>query len=151
VTIEVVNRQRLVAVARDQIASLAREVINEIGRNEIGKSVRVSGSAGFVIAIVRSKEMRRLNRLYRGKDTDADVLSFPAEQEYNSTANSYLGDLAICADAAAHQAAASGISIDREIAELVIHGVLHLAGFDHETDSGEMDRLELELRRRLLD
>jgi probable rRNA maturation factor len=146
VTIEVVNRQRLVAVASDEIARLARDVIVALGA-----SVQSSSSAGLGIAIVRSKEMRRLNRLYRGIDIETDVLSFPAGLEYNPTADSYLGDLAICADVALRQSVEAGISIDREIAELVIHGVLHLVGYDHEADSGEMNRLELKLRRRLLD
>jgi probable rRNA maturation factor len=146
VKVEVVNRQKLVAVTPDEIAALTRDAIIEIG-----KAVEIPSTAGLAIAIVRAKEMRRLNRLYRGKDMDTDVISFPAGRGYNSAADSYLGDLAICADVALRQAAEAGISIEREIAELVIHGVLHLAGYDHETDNGEMNRLELKLRRRLLD
>ena len=144
--IEVVNRQRLVAVARDDIARLAEGVIFEIGT-----PLGIAGSADIVIAIERGKQMRRLNRLYRGKDVETDVLSFPAGHQYNLADDFYLGDVVICADAALRQAGAAGLSIDREMAELVIHGVLHLAGYDHEVDAGEMNRLELKLRRRLLD
>ena len=143
--IEVANRQRLVTVAHQELAGLARNVILEIGA-----PLGICGTADLVIAIVRSKQMRRLNSLFRGKNVDTDVLSFPAGQEYNPGCDSYLGDVVICADVAFRQAAEAGLSIDREIAELVIHGVLHLAGFDHDVDNGEMNRLELKLRRRLL-
>jgi probable rRNA maturation factor len=146
VAIEVVNRQRLVAIARDDIIRLAGGVIFEIGR-----PLGISVSADIVIAIVRGKQMRRLNCLYRGKDVETDVLSFPGGHQYNLADDFYLGDVVICADAALRQAGEAGLSIEREMAELVIHGVLHLAGYDHEVDSGEMNRLELKLRRRLLD
>jgi len=145
VAIEVINRQRLVAVDSDDLARVASEVIREIG-----KARKLRSSPSIAIAIVRSKQMRRLNHLYRRKDTDTDVLSFPSDLDYEPASDSYLGDVIICADVALRQSGESGLSIDRELAELVIHGVLHLAGYDHEIDDGEMDRFELKLRRRLL-
>jgi len=145
VGIEVVNRQRLVAIDRDELARVAGGAILEIPMSDIRRS------AGVSIAIVRSKQMRRLNRLYRGKNMDTDVLSFPVGPGDAATPGPYLGDVVICVDVALRQSSEAGLSIDREIAELVIHGVLHLSGYDHEVDNGEMNRLERKLRRRLLD
>ena len=88
-------------------------------------------------------ELRRLNRTFRGKDVETDVLSFPSEME------DYAGDIAISADVAARNARRLGHSLAAEIRLLALHGVLHLAGFDHETDGGEMERKEMELRRKL--
>jgi probable rRNA maturation factor len=150
VEIEIVNRQRLVPVDPSALARLARNVI--LG---IGKSSEISSSAGMAVAIVRSRQMRRLNRAYRSKDSDTDVLSFPAGRSHHAKDDPidhcYLGDVVICADVALRQSSLAGLAIDREISELLIHGVLHLAGYDHELDNGEMSRLELKLRRRLLD
>jgi probable rRNA maturation factor len=146
VAIEIVNRQRLVAVDTADLARVAGGVILDVGTAR-----GISPSAGVAIAIVRSKQMRSLNHLYRSKDIDTDVLSFPAGKQDNPTGDLHLGDVVICADVALRQSVDMGLPIDREIAELVIHGVLHLAGYDHEADNGEMNRLELKLRRRLLD
>jgi probable rRNA maturation factor len=97
--------------------------------------------------------LRRLNRTFRGKDKATDVLSFPAgpttvffgEPEGPELA----GDLAISLEAAARQATRYGHSLRDEVRVLLLHGVLHLAGFDHEADSGEMAGREAELRKRL--
>jgi len=144
--IEVVNRQRLVAIDQHQLVCVAGGAIMEIPMLR-----QIRRSAGISIAIVRSRQMRRLNRLYRSKDSDTDVLSFPAGPNDQPMREFYLGDVVICADVALRQSGEAGLSIGREIAELVIHGILHLAGYDHEVDNGEMNRLELKLRRRLLD
>jgi probable rRNA maturation factor len=150
VEIEIVNRQRLVPVDPDALKRVARGVIASIGKGT-GRSGEIPRGAGIAVGIVRSRQMRRLNREYRCKDADTDVLSFPAGREDATPADFYLGDVVICADVALRQSSQAGLPIDREIAELLIHGVLHLAGYDHEVDNGEMNRLELNLRRRLLD
>ena len=94
--------------------------------------------------------MRELNRRWRGKRAATDVLSFPAEQtEFEKAAGSTLGDIAISIERAARQAKEHGLSFENEIAQLIVHGLLHLSGYDHETDHGEMNRLELKLRKRL--
>jgi probable rRNA maturation factor len=72
-----------------------------------------------------------------------DVLSFPAGEPNN------LGDVAISVETAAAQAKENRLSFENEIAQLILHGLLHLSGYDHETDNGEMNRLELRLRRKL--
>lgn len=100
---------------------------------------------------VRDPAMRDLNLKFRGKDEPTDVLSFPLSYDSRVADDEYVGDVVVSTDAARRQANEAGHSLEREIDELVIHGVLHLCGYDHETDSGEMNRLELKLRRELLD
>ena len=81
------------------------------------------------------------------------MLSFPVGDGAAAIVNrgpQDLGDIVISTDAALRQANQTGYSLEREISELVLHGVLHLCGYDHEIDRGEMNRLELKLRRRLL-
>ena len=87
--------------------------------------------------ITTDKELRSLNRKFRGKDYATDVLSFPAE------------DIAISFDRAAAQAAERGHKVEDELRILMLHGLLHLAGMDHETDAGAMARAEVKWRKRL--
>jgi probable rRNA maturation factor len=147
VAIEVVNRQRLCALDREQVAETAAKALAAIGRR----------GASLTVAFVRDRMIRRLNRVYRGKDRATDVLSFPtADDDGEAFIHSlpdagHLGDIIISTDAARRQADEAGHSLEREVSELVIHGALHLCGYDHETDNGEMNRLELRLRRKLLD
>jgi probable rRNA maturation factor len=91
------------------------------------------------------RAVRRLNREFRGKDKPTDVLSFPGEE---SPEGRHLGDIVISIPTAERQAASRGAALEDEVRLLLIHGVLHCLGHDHETDQGEMDRLEARLRRR---
>ena len=101
--------------------------------------------AGEVSVLLTSDiEIRRLNRVFRSKDEPTDVLSFPAAAFPETAA----GDLAISIDTAAHQAKQFGHSLQIELKILLLHGLLHLAGFDHESDAGEMAAREDQLRRR---
>jgi probable rRNA maturation factor len=104
------------------------------------------------IAIVPDTVMRRLNRQYRKKDRATDVLSFVPERPLRrSPANArhpFLGDLAIARGVASRQARERGHSLRLELRVLALHGLLHLLGYDHETDQGEMGRLEERLRQR---
>ena len=88
--------------------------------------------------------MRQLNGRFRGKDRPTDVLSFPAA----SSAKGLAGDIAVSLDIAAHNARLFGHSVSDEIRVLILHGILHLAGYDHEIDQGEMAKRETLLRRR---
>ncbi len=87
--------------------------------------------------------MRRLNRAYRRQDKTTDVLAFPAGE------GALLGDIVVSVPYAARQARRRGQPRSREIERLLLHGYLHLLGYDHETDAGEMDALEAALRKRL--
>jgi probable rRNA maturation factor len=140
---EVINRQRLVRIASGQISELVRAALDEIGKP----------GAFVTVAFVRDPAIRDLNLRFRQIDRATDVLSFPDTEadDTNFAQGRFLGDIVISTDTAKRQAAESGLSIERELSELVIHGVLHLCGYDHENDNGEMNRLELRLRRKLLD
>lgn len=146
--IEVVNRQRLCPIARDRISRIAQATLDQTGH----------AGASLAIAFVRDRVIRDLNHRYRGKDYATDVLSFPADDGQTDRAPgvfdeaaSFIGDVVISTDAALRQAEDANHSFEREVSELVLHGTLHLCGYDHETDGGEMNRLELKLRRRLID
>lgn len=142
--IEVVNRQRAKTVDVKQAAQLARAVLNKIGEAE----------ATLTISFIRDRQMRQLNREYRGLDEPTDVLSFAyheADDELETAEIArHLGDLVISVETAERYAGELTLSFAREIEHLVIHGTLHLAGYDHETDHGEMSRLERRLRKQLL-
>jgi probable rRNA maturation factor len=131
--IEVVNRQR------------GKKVDTEAWSRFAGRALEVIGNHGSsaTIAFVSDKNIRKLNQQFRNIDRQTDVLSFPAEEETN------LGDIAISVETAAAQAKENGLTFDAEIAQLILHGLLHLCGYDHETDNGEMNKLELRLRKKL--
>ena len=134
--VEVVNRQRRFKIDTESWTTFATKALAAIGKSE----------SSATIAFVSDKRIRDLNRQFRGIDKATDVLSFPADEPDESN----LGDIAISAETAATQAKENGLSFDDEIAQLILHGLLHLSGYDHETDNGEMNRLELRLRRKLL-
>jgi len=142
--IEVLNRQRLHRIERDTVARLSRAVLDRIGREE----------AAVTIIFIRDRAMRELNRNYRGIDRATDVLSFGYHEASDGlepmTQADHLGDIVISVETAAKYARELSLQFAREIEHLVIHGTLHLAGYDHETDDGEMNRLERKLRKELL-
>ena len=142
--IEVVNRQRLTKIDKHRAAELARAVLKSIG----------SAEATLTITFIRDRLMRQLNREYRGLDKPTDVLSFAYHENSDEFAAgemaAHLGDVVISVETAARYAQEFGLAFERELEHLVIHGTLHLAGYDHETDNGEMQRLERKLRKQLL-
>lgn len=138
--IEVVNRQRKVPVDTDKWQLFASRALK----------VTPAEPASVTIAFVSDRHMRELNRHWRGKSGTTDVLSFPAgEDEFANPNGSNLGDVVVSPEQAARQAREHELTVDQEIAQLILHGLLHLCGYDHETDSGEMNRLELKLRTKL--
>jgi probable rRNA maturation factor len=108
-------------------------------------------NCSFDILITGDAELRRLNRDFRGKDYPTDVLSFPAppSEPRPSGRDPFLGDIAISLGRARAQAREFGHAIEQEIQILMLHGVLHLMGHDHETDSGAMARAENRWRSKL--
>jgi probable rRNA maturation factor len=113
------------------LTSFARKLTRDVARGR-----------RFDCLITGDAELRRLNRDFRGKDYATDVLSFPGQ-------NGHLGDLAISAARARAQAREFGHTTEEEVRILMLHGVLHLLGHDHETDEGRMARLEKRWRRAL--
>lgn len=142
--VEVINRQRLHKIDRAEMACLGRAVLDQI---------KLSNCTA-TITFIRDRAMQHLNRDYRGKDQPTDVLAF-AYHESNENFESdelpeHLGDVVISVETAERYARELKLTFKREIEWLVIHGLLHLAGYDHETDNGEMRRLERRLRQLLL-
>jgi len=112
------------------------------------KSLRLSGTVN--VLVTGSAAIRVLNREFCGKDKSTDVLSFPtAGSGLDSSRTKLAGEIAICADIAVQNAYRFGHSPAQEVKILALHGLLHLAGFDHERDNGEMARREQNLRREL--
>lgn len=103
----------------------------------------------FTVAFVSDKKIRKLNKEFRGKDKMTDVLSFEFEPDEFESDQNYLGDIVISAEQAERQAVENDLTFEREIKQLILHGILHLCGYDHETDDGEMNERELELRDKL--
>jgi probable rRNA maturation factor len=102
----------------------------------------------FDCLITNNRELRRLNRTWRGKDLATDVLAFPVRGTVHDL-RKFLGDIAISGTRARAQAREFGHSAETEVYILMLHGVLHLLGMDHETDNGRMLRAENRLRARL--
>lgn len=94
------------------------------------------------VRLMDDAAIQRLNRDFRGHDAPTDVLSFPAGT------GRYLGDLAVSVETARRQAREHGHAVEAEIEILLLHGLLHVLGYDHETDHGQMRRRERALRRR---
>jgi probable rRNA maturation factor len=138
--IEVVNRQRKMPVDCERWREFGARALE----------VAPANGAGVTVAFVSDRAMRELNRRWRGKGGTTDVLSFPsAQDEFEKVEGLRLGDVVISVEQAARQAGEHGLSFETEVAQLILHGLLHLCGYDHETDKGEMNALELSLRRRL--
>ena len=155
----IVNRQRRVRVSvrgLEQFLELAR------------RRLRISAEA-VTVCLVSDSEMARWNSAYRGKKSPTDVLSFstngpepnrPKRPKRKRRAQrkplrgpianpSYLGDIAIAPAVVRRNARSFSRSFDTEMRILILHGMLHLMGYDHETDAGQMDRRERQLRREL--
>ena len=127
----------------------ARRVDRNELRDFLGELTRrVARGRTITCMIAHDAEVRRLNRFFRGKDQATDVLSFPPANA-NAMAGRVAGDIAISIDRARLQAAERGHSLADELRILMLHGALHLAGMDHESDSGEMARAESRWRKRL--
>lgn len=114
-------------------------------------ALRQLGRDGVEVGVLVTDDatVRTLNRRWRGKDTPTDVLSFPCGDRMPE-GRVYLGDVAISLETAARQAAERGVPVARELETLLLHALVHLCGYDHETDGGEMEALERRLRRELL-
>jgi probable rRNA maturation factor len=138
--IEVFNRQRRHKVHAKRWREFAEQALQAIGAEDRQATV----------VFVSDAAIRKLNRQFRGKDYATDVLSFPSQAEsFETDAKANLGEIVISLDRAQVQAKESGLTLANEVEQLILHGLLHLCGYDHETDNGEMNRLELKLRKKL--
>jgi len=135
-SLDVRNLQRRYKVDRRVLERFLTEVASTLGAPE----------ASATLALVGDARIQKLNRDFRGHDQPTDVLSFAATR--NEDDPDYLGDIVISVDTASRQAKRRGSHLKRELKVLSLHGFLHLLGYDHETDDGEMRRLEYRMRRR---
>jgi probable rRNA maturation factor len=135
----ILNRQRHVPVSVKPLEDFYERV-----RQELRFPVD-----GVTVQLISDASMARLNRTFRKKCGPTDVLSFPSNGAGPRTNGQYVGDIAISLQTARRNARRFSRTLPVEIRILILHGMLHLAGFDHETDQGQMDRVEQRLRRRL--
>jgi len=152
----ILNRQKKVPLAEQPLTEFLERILREVKFAE----------AEVSIAFVSDAEIAEWNQNYRDKKGPTDVLSFPAlskrraerhaKRKQNDrvsakSAGGFLGDIAIAPETARRYAKKNGRSLDDEIRILMLHGVLHLMGYDHESksDNGQMNRIEQRLRRRL--
>ena len=138
--IEIVNRQRRCKIETKYWRAFGEEVLKSIGAKK----------PNVTIVFVGDNTIRELNHRFRGKDYATDVLSFPSTAEpFEEENRSQLGEVVISVQRATAQAHTNRLSFENEVKQLILHGLLHLCGYDHETDNGEMNRFELHLRKRL--
>jgi len=145
----ILNRQRAVRLVRRPLESFLRHVKNELGLEE----------TGLAVCLVSDAEIARMNKTFRKKKGPTDVLSFPMVVRRKAVrlgrgpktvrAGEYLGDIVISPATARRYAKRHGRKLSSELRVLILHGVLHLLGYDHEADRGEMNRIERKLRKRL--
>jgi probable rRNA maturation factor len=130
-------------IIQDRVAGLTEAALARF----VARARRAAGLRGAVsVLVTSSRELRGLNHRFRGKNKPTDVLSFPAMP---GLMPGFAGDVAISAEIAARNARRLGHTAAEEIRVLALHAVLHLAGYDHELDDGEMERTEARLRKAL--
>jgi probable rRNA maturation factor len=138
--IEIINRQRGQRISSKAWSDFAQRALHAIERPQLSATV----------VFVSDSAIKKLNQQFRGQNHATDVLSFPTRPEEFETENqSHLGEVVISLQRAAAQAKENGLTFRNEVQQLILHGLLHLCGYDHATDSGKMSRLELKLRKKL--
>ena len=139
---EIINQQRKIKIETAPFLKFAEDAIIVISEAK-GKDL--------TIAFVSDKKIRDLNKIFRDKNTATDVLSFsyePDQYDFLETDN-FLGDIVISLEKAERQAIENDLTFEFEVKQLILHGILHLCGYDHATDTGEMNSLEIKLRDKL--
>jgi len=138
--IELINRQRHRKLNSQEWRDFAEQALRAID----------STKQSVTIVFVSDAAIEKLNKQFRAKNYATDVLSFPIKAEdFETDYQSHLGEVVISVERAAAQAKENGLTFSNEVEQLILHGLLHLSGYDHETDHGEMNRLELRLRKKL--
>jgi probable rRNA maturation factor len=138
-----ISQEQTLVIVRKRVAGLSEIALARFV-TRAGHAAHLHGAVN--VLLTSNRELRALNSRFRGKDRPTDVLSFPPVL---GLANAFAGDVAISAEMAAHNARLLGHSPAEEVKILALHGMLHLAGYDHERDHGEMARTEERLRKSL--
>ena len=139
--VTILNRQRSISVNTDRMAAFIQRLATRLA---------VEPATGLGLCLVSDDRMRKFNSEYRGLERSTDVLSFGGERGVNPDGTVYLGDLVISVQTAARQAVETGHSLEREMNILILHGYLHLLGYDHNGDGGKMMRFQRRLEKELL-
>jgi probable rRNA maturation factor len=134
---QVLNSQKQYKILPKSVSFFCGEILQTLGQT----------SHSLSVAFIGSSRMRKINRCYRGKDVPTDVLSFRYSGE-TLEGMPFLGEIVISPEIAYRNATERGTAFDAEIRTLLLHGILHLMGYDHETDNGEMNRMQKSLQRR---
>ncbi|HEB71413.1 MAG TPA: rRNA maturation RNase YbeY [Nitrospirae bacterium] len=125
-----------------RIAFILKAAI-EAGATRAARAVGPPGGAELSVALIGDSEMRQLNLDYRGVDRPTDVLAFSqTEGEFGDVAPDMLGDVVVSVDTALRQADQAGLALEEELDLLIIHGVLHLLGYDHEKGADEEKKMK---------
>lgn len=137
------NYQRKWPIKKPFLSSYLRKVWRQIP-----SKIRTQGGSEVTIVFLNDEQIRWYNNEFRKKDYPTDVLSFPVNEIAGEA--HYLGDILISMERTATQAREKHHTVQTELKILLLHGVLHLLGYDHEADSGQMNRLERHLRKVVL-
>jgi probable rRNA maturation factor len=141
------NPNRYPEASARRLRPWLERLVEELAARELPALPADTGAVSLGVRFAGDRELRRVNRDFRGQDKPTDVLSFPGDPAETGPDGTHLGDVLISVPTARRQAAERGHSAERELKVLLLHGVLHCLGYDHETDRGEMERLERRLRR----
>jgi len=143
------SHRKMILIEPPRTTTIARR--HPLNKRELAqfaaRAIQSAGAEGSVSILLTSDErIRELNRQFRKKNAPTDVLSFPPI-DWEPSKHRFAGDLAISLETAARHAESHGHPLATEVKILILHGALHLAGYDHESDSGQMARLENRLRK----
>jgi probable rRNA maturation factor len=139
--VTILNRQRTIPVNTDMLDTFIQR---------LAKRLEIEPATGLGLCLVSDDRMRKFNSQYRGLKRSTDVLSFGGERDEQPDGTVYLGDLVISVQTAARQATETGHSLEHELKLLILHGYLHLLGYDHNGDGGKMMRFQRRLEKDLL-
>lgn len=137
---EIINQQRKIKIEPKEF-----EEFTNIA------TAKIAEGKNCTVAFVSDSKIKKLNKIFRNKNHATDVLSFPYEPDqfdFLETEN-FIGDIIISLETAKRQAVENSLPFETEIKQLILHGILHLLGYDHESDGGEMNELELKWRKKL--
>ncbi|WP_297213721.1 MULTISPECIES: rRNA maturation RNase YbeY [Thermodesulfovibrio] len=154
IEIELTNRQRKIKISKRRLTTTAKKIIQLLGNTTITERNKAILSKKIIVSVVLigGKRMREINYRYRGKKYITDVLSFPYLENHFLMEEVYLGELLICPEKALLQSKQYGATFWEEMQRLLVHGILHLLGYDHEgskSQAREMFKIEKNILKNL--
>lgn len=143
ISVEILNRQRKIKLSSKRLTTVVRQIIGYLYQSKKLSKFQIEKKHSITISIVLigRERMKEINFKYRGKKYVTDVLSFSYVEKVGLSEEIYLGEILINPERAKIQARQYGVSLWQEITRLLVHGVLHLLGYDHEVSTGEARRM----------